>query len=97
MPEVGSPPRSSFRGARQREPGIHLSARLAARWISGLTLRVPRNDEGETYVSTSPVVEPLADESLCPCGSARYDSELISIRRDDVRLNSLASLPSVAR
>src|SRR5437763_13090130 len=49
------------------------------------------------HVSTRPVVEPLAAESLRPCGSARYDCELISISREAVRLNSLASLPSAAR
>src|SRR5690349_12848515 len=63
---------------------------------SGL-LRFARNDRETVQVSTNPVVDPLAAESLCPWGSARYDSELISIRRDEVRLNSLASLPSVAR
>ena len=43
------------------------------------------------YVSTSPALEPLAAESLAPWGRPRYDSELISISRDEVRLNSLAS------
>jgi hypothetical protein len=43
------------------------------------------------YVSTSPVLDPLAAESLRPCGKPKYDSELISISRDEVRLNSLAS------
>jgi hypothetical protein len=40
---------------------------------SGLALRAPRNDdpEGVRHVSTNPVLEPLAAESLWPCGSAR--------------------------
>jgi hypothetical protein len=49
-----------------------------------------------TYVSTSPVVAPLAVESLRPWGSARYDSEPISNNRDAVRANSIASKPSLA-
>ena len=36
---------------------------------SGFVLRTPRNDC--VYVSTNPVLEPLAAESLCPWGSAR--------------------------
>ena len=36
---------------------------------SGLALRAPRNDG--PYVSTSPVLDPLAAESFRPCGSAR--------------------------
>jgi hypothetical protein len=46
---------------------------------------------GTHYVSTSPVLDPLAAESLAPWGKPKYDSELISISRDEVRLNSLAS------
>jgi hypothetical protein len=59
----------------------------------GFRARSLRSRPGMTalYVSTNPVLEPLAAESLAPWGSARYDSELISISRDDVRLNSLAS------
>ena len=30
-----------------------------------------RSDAGETYVSTNPVLDPLAAESFRPCGSAR--------------------------
>jgi hypothetical protein len=41
--------RLSFRGARQREPGM----------------------TAKDYVSTSPVLDPLAAESFRPCGSAR--------------------------
>ena len=36
----------------------------------GSMLRIARND-GEIYVSTSPVLDPLAAESFRPCGSAR--------------------------
>jgi len=63
---------------------------------SGMKDAASRPGHG-AYVSTSPVLEPLAAESLRPWGNARYDSELISIRREAVRLNSSASLPCAAR
>jgi hypothetical protein len=56
---------SSFRGASgASEPGIQLHALFLD---SGFAPRgAPRNDA--PHVSTSPVLDPLAAESLRPCG-----------------------------
>ena len=39
--------------------------------LPGSRYRAPRNDSGNAYVSTNPLVDPLAAESLRPWGSAR--------------------------
>ena len=59
--------------------------------------RAPPTVIAGDYVSTNPVLDPLAAESYLALPHGRKDSELISISRDAVRLNSLASTPSVAR
>ena len=38
-------------GRAKREPGIHSSTQLAARWIPGSSLRSPRNDGGGYFES----------------------------------------------
>ena len=53
--------------------------------------RTVRPAGNHSHVSTMPAVEPDAPRTLWPCGSARYSSERISIRREAVRLNSFAS------
>jgi hypothetical protein len=62
--------------ASWRRPGIHNPCILvqhpnasAGSMDSGLALRAPRNDE--SYVSTNPVLDPLAAESLRPCGKPK--------------------------
>jgi len=83
----------SFRGARSANPEIQRSLDRD----SGFALRAPRNDGLGHHVSTNPVLDPLARN---PCARAAAPDRIpssFSISRDEVRLNSLASKPSVAR
>jgi len=67
--------RSIATGSRERAPDDRLRDEpgISRRnfQISGFALRAPRNDGSGDYVSTKPVLDPLAAESFRPCGSAK--------------------------
>src|SRR5258708_35990501 len=68
-----------FRGApktrTQNPEDVRARLRVRAAARPGMT-------QCQSYVSTNPVLDPLATESLWPCGRASSESELISISRD---------------
>src|SRR6478736_4333620 len=69
----GGPALISVRTHHRRHSGMRRMAQgPSARWlwIPGSRFARPEMTRDGVYVSTSPVVEPLAAESLWPCGSA---------------------------